>query len=53
MQVERFEGEDGRERARIAAVLPHDKRNPVLKPTLTESDVPEWAVQLRDEALAE
>jgi hypothetical protein len=53
VQVEHYKGDDGTPRARIIAVLPHDKRNPVLKPMFSKSDIPDWVLELRDEALAE
>jgi hypothetical protein len=53
IQVEHAKRDDGTTFAKIAAVLPHDKRNSVLKPSFDQKfDIPDWARQLRDDALS-
>jgi hypothetical protein len=54
IQVEHGKRDDGTKFAKIATVLPHDKRNPVLKPTFNpKTDLPDWVLRLREDQLSE
>ena len=53
VQIEHYEAEDGTPRARIANVFPHDPHNSVMKAEFVKSAIPDWVLQLREQALSD